>query len=408
MVLKASDLLKYEITPFLFGVLYSRIMPKPTDDSNPAQFYIYSAFRTSKAVLRSSFSLNKYANTLSDQYNKYSGYKNWAIHTSSDDGVELRFYIQNDLMIDAAQFYNLVYKKLRSSSWLNTDEINEDKKFFLRGYMESRGSVDTTLKLFAQDYFYNNRFELKRVQLLTDDIGLPISYANFNPRNMQPQFVKGVSKRNAQFRINLFYYAKNIGFINEYKALIFEKAYKPNSRIEKDGIIYYQVTVPDVNSHVAFIKYINFFTNNIYDKELTPERVEILRKQIGFNVGQSTTQTNRNKNIIELFDDLSEDKCVLCGTTQTFKKKANGRQSFEIHHMIPYHNGQEFDNIANFVKLCPTCHRSLKRGSSTKDDQVKSIITILGKHPEVLEYASSALGIEDLPKLAEEIWSLLG
>jgi hypothetical protein len=50
----------------------------------------------------------------------------------------------------------------------------------------------------------------------------------------------------------------------------------------------------------------------------------------------------------------------------------------------------------------------LKRGSSTKDDQVKSIITILGKHPEVLEYASSALGIEDLPKLAEEIWSLLG
>lgn len=408
MALKATDFLKYEITPFLFGVLYSRIMPKPTENSNPDSFYIYTAFRTSKAVLRSSFSLSKYASKLVQQYNKYSGYLNWQIYRASDDGIELRFPIQNDLNIDSAQFYNLIYKKLRSSTWLNTDEISEEKKFFLRGYMESRGSVDTTLKLFAQDYFYNNRFELKRVQLLTDDIGLPISYANFNPRNMQPQFVSGENKRNAQFRINLFYYARNIGFINEYKALIFEKAYNPSSKIENEGIIYYQVSVPDVNNHVAFIKYINFFTNNIYNKDLTPEKIDILRRQLGFNKGQSLNQPGRNKSIVDLFDELSEDKCALCGTNQTYKKKANGRQAFEIHHMIPYHNGQEFDNIANFVKLCPTCHRSLKKGSASKADQITSIITILGKHPEVFEYTSSALGIENLPKLAEEIWTLLG
>ncbi|MCF7931397.1 MAG: HNH endonuclease [Acholeplasmataceae bacterium] len=408
MTIKASDLLKYDITPFLFGVLYSRIMPKPTDDSNPKHFYVYTAFRTSKAVLKTAFSLSKYASRLVQQYNSLSGYPNWEIHKSSDNAIDLRLYIQNDLNIDAAQFYNLVYKKLRSSTWLNTATINEDKKYFLRGYMESRGSVDTSLKLFAQDYFYNNRFELKRVQLLTDDIGLPISYANFNPRNMQPQFVSGENKRNAQFRINLFYYAKEIGFINEYKALIFEKAYKPRARIARDGIIYFQISVPNLNSHVAFIKYINFFTNNIYDKVLTPEKVGILRKQIGFNTSQELGQPYRNKSIVDLFDELSEDKCALCGTSQTFKKKANGRQSFEIHHMIPFHNGQEFDNIANFVKLCPTCHRSLKRGSASKDDQIRSIITILGRHPEVFEYTSSALGIEELPKLAEEIWSLLG
>jgi len=408
MHINASDLLKYDITPFLFGVLYSRIMPKPSDTANPKKFYLYTEFKTSKAVSKTIFSLSEYANELVKQYNQVSGYFNWEIYNASDNNVTLRFYIYNDLNINSAEFYNLVYKKLRNSQWLYSDSISEDKKNFLRGYMETRGSVDISLKLFAQDYFYNNRFELKRVLLLTDDIGLPVSYANFNPRNMQPQFVSGTNRRNAQFRINLFFYAKEIGFINKYKALVFEKAYKASLKTIKNGVIYFHVIVPNINNSVAFIKYINFFTNNIYNKELTPEKINILRREIGFSVSSHLSQQRRNQTIVELFDELSEDKCALCGTTHTFIKKTNGRQSFEIHHMIPYHNGQKYDNIANFVKLCPTCHHSLKKGCSTKENQIKSIITILGKHPEVFEYTSSALGIENLPELAEEIWNLLG
>jgi len=409
MIIKASDFIKYDITPFLFGVLFSRIMPKPEINMKPDKFYIYTSFRNSKAVLKNAFSLLEYAPKLVQQYNKVSGYNNWEIHVAKEDKIELRFYINNDLNINSSNFYNLIYAKLRKTEWLYDYSTNEKKKYFLRGYMESRGSVDTSLKLFAQDYFYNNRFELKRVTLLIDDIGLPIPYANFNPRNMQPQYISGVNKRNAQFRINLFYYAKEIGFINEYKALIFEKAYNFTRRVVNNEIIYFNAPLSEMNNDVAFIKYINFFTNNIYEKNLTPEKIEILRKQIGFKGTNLSDKENRKKSITDLFDQVSEDKCALCGTTKTFLKKNSDRQSFEIHHMISYSNGKEFDNIANFVKLCPTCHRSLKGNNAPKSTQIANIIRILHNHPEVYEYVSSATGIEgDLPKLAEEIWGMLG
>lgn len=404
-MIKASDLIKYEIKPFLFGVLFSRIMPTPCNNKNPDKFYIYTNFRTSKAVLPTDFSFINYADELVRQYNSFSGYCNWEIYKVTNKQLELRFYIFNDLLINASQFYFLIHKKLITSPWVYVDKLTEEKKSFIRGYMESRGSVDTSLKLIAQDYFYNNKFELKRVQILTDMMNLPMSYANFNPRDMQPQFIEGI-RRNAQFRINLYFYAKEIGFINKYKALVFENAYFVRDKNIRDGIIYYNVLVPNVDkNNIAFIKYLNFFTNNIYEKKLTKAKIEALRKQIGFTDSQTTI--SRNFNIKAIFDEISEDKCALCRTTKTFTKKSNGRQAFEIHHVIPFHNGKEFDNIANFVKLCPTCHRSLQKGSSLKEDQIKKIITILHQNPEVFEYASSVLGIEEINVLSEKIQSLL-
>jgi len=406
--IKATDVLKFEIKPFLFGVFFSRIMPKP-DGNKPEMFYLYTSFRSSKAVFKSDFSLEDYAHKLLEQYNYFSGYENWSIHAANKNRIELRFYIKNDLNINSSEFYNLIYKKLLNESWLHNDKFNEEKKHFIRGYMEPRGSIDTTIKLIAQDYFYNNSFELKRVQLLTDMMNLPISHANFNPRNMQPQYVSGTNKRNAQFRINLFFYAKNIGFINEYKAKIFEKAYKITSKYIDKGIIYFNCNVPEVSSSVQFVKYINFFTNNIYNKDLNAEKIKVLRKQLGFEDKIADgINLGRNKTIINIFDEISEDKCSLCGTTETFTKKANGRQSFQIHHMIPFHNGVEYDNIANLVKLCPTCHASLKKGASPKIKQVSNLITILHKQEAVYEYTSAALGIDNINELAETIWSLLG
>ena len=76
--------------------------------------------------------------------------------------------------------------------------------------------------------------------------------------------------------------------------------------------------------------------------------------------------------------------------------------------MIPFHNGVEYDNIANLVKLCPTCHASLKKGASPKIKQVSNLITILHKQEAVYEYTSAALGIDNINELAETIWSLLG
>lgn len=276
--------------------------------------------------------------------------------------------------------------------------------------METRGSIDTSAKFIAQDYFFNNGTELKRVQFLTDMIGLPIAYANFNPRNMQPQYVSGENKRNAQFRINIFYYAKEIGFINKYKAQIFENAYHTVKKdlFSKDGIIYYVLQVPEINDDVTFIKYLQFFTNNIYKKDLDVSKIEILRKKLGFKDKQKETFTNnRNQSIVEIFRNISENKCALCGITKTFAND-NDREYFEIHHMIPYHNGIQYDNIANLVKLCPTCHTMFKKGRASKQIQIDGIKKILTNNELVYQYTSAALGEDDLQKLSEMIFSLLG
>ena len=241
MKLKISDLLKYDITPFLFGVFYSRVMNEPKDDNVPDRFYVYSSFRRSKVVYRSTISFVNYIPKLIESYNYLSGYYNWEIYKLDEDNVDIRFYVINDLDINVENFSTLIYRKLLNSTWIYDDVLNSHKKDFIRGYMETRGSVDTTLKLIAQDYFYNNSFELKRIQVLTDLMNLPISYANFNPRNMQPDYVSGRRKRNSQFRINLFFYSKIIGYVNEYKALIFEKAYSPKNKVKKKGVIYYNV-----------------------------------------------------------------------------------------------------------------------------------------------------------------------
>lgn len=407
----AKELLnKHEIKPFLLGVLFSRIMPKPIGNSIPEYFYGYTWFKASKAVYKTDFNLVNYAGELVKQYNSQSGFEIWTIDTATESQVKLKFYIKNDLDINSAQFYNLIYQKLLQSKWLAGEDVNEDKKSFIRGYMETRGSIDTSAKFISQDYFYNNSLELKRVQLLTDMIGLPIAYANFNPRNMQPQFVSGENKRNAQFRINIFYYAKEIGFINEYKAMVFENAYYTVKKdiYSKNGIKYYVLQVPEINDDVTFIKYLQFFTNNIYKKELDVSKIEELRKRLGFKDKKSGSFTkNRDKSIIDIFRNVSENKCALCGVRKTFTNE-NEQEYFEIHHMIPYHNGIQYDNIANLVKLCPTCHTSLKKGRASKQTQIDNITKILTNNELVFQYTCAALGEDDIHTIAQRIYELLG
>lgn len=406
MSINAKDLLRFDIKPFLFGVLFSRIMQ--ADDSKiPKQFYIYTNFRTSKAVNYGTFDFKTYSNVLKDDYNFFSGYENWVVDKSSSSTIELRFYINNDLKVTTSEFYNLVYKKVMQEDWMYSEDLNESKRLFLIGFMETRGSIDLNRPYIAQDYFYSNSFELKRIQLITDYMNIPYGYVNFNPRDLQEDFVSGKRKRNTQFRINVHYYAKLIGFINKYKAQIYENAWNPMVRVLENKIITFDIQLPNVKDSVAFIKYLNFFTNNIYQQNLNKNKIEQLRDTLGFNKDSENSASSRNQTIIEIFDAIAPDKCGLCGTEKTFTKK-NGKQAFEIHHVIPYHNGKQYDNIANLVKLCPTCHSSFKKGRSTKEQQIKNIILILHNHSEIFEYTSSALGIEDINLLAQEIFTMLG
>lgn len=408
MSIKLKDLLNYDIKPFLFGVLFSRITTEDTRDI-PEKVYAYTSFRKSKAVNYTDFDFIEYSNALQDKYNELSGYKNWMVKTAKEGSMELRFPIENNLNTPIETINDLVYKRLIKEDWLYDESLNAEKKDFMRGFMETRGSIDTTASYITQDYFYNNRRELKRINIFTDRIEIPYSYLNFNPRQLQNDYVTGKSKRNTQFRVNLHYYVKNFGFYNKYKALIYEKSYgEKNSKVIIDDVIYFLVNVPDKNDDVNFVKYTNFFTDNIYEKELNTNNITALRESLGFYNVNSTKGKSRNQTIIDIFNAISPDECALCGTTETFLQGNSDRQAFEVHHLIPYHNGIHYDNMANLVKLCPTCHSSLKKGRSPKEEQIKSIIKILFENNELYEYASNALGINDINKLAEEIQEMLG
>lgn len=405
--LTVSELLsKKEIKPFLYGAFLNRIMTTYLQEGKA--FYAYTSFRASKAVYRDDFNFVDYADSFIASLNHHSGFYNWEKYSVKPQSMELRFYVINDLNISSTQFYALLYKKLLSNDWIYGDELNDNKKSFIRGFMELRGSVDTTAKLIAQDYFYSNNIELKKGQILTNMMDLPMSYANFNARNLQPQYVSGENKRNAQFRINLMFYANQIGFINKYKAEVFQNSYYSYGKKEIDGIVFFNVDLPKKRGDdVSFIRYLNFFTNFIYEKKLTPAAISDLRKKLGFS-DSTSEKTYRNRTIIELFNEIAEDKCAICGTTQTFVNKRTGKQHFEIHHVISYTNGAELDNIANLVKLCPTCHDMLKKNATDKGKQIKAILKILSEHNEILEFTKSYLQIDDINELAEEIWERLG
>ena len=404
-ILKLSEFFKIPIKPFLYGAFLSRI--QQTNIDGKPYFYAYSMFQSSKYIYPADFSFHGYASRFVEKLNLHSGYENWQVHHVTQKSMELRFYILNDLNISTENFYIMLYQNLHNCDWAYSEQINPEQKSFIRGFMELRGSVDTNRPLIAQDYFFNNRIDIKKAMILIDQMHLPMEYTNFNARNLQPQFVSGENRRNPQLRINLNYYAKEIGFINDYKAKIFETCYDQHNKTEENGIIYFNVPLPNPRNYEArFIDYLNFFTNNIYQKQLTTSAIRELRQHMGFDEQQRSS--SRNQDIVHLFNKIAPDKCAICGTTKTFENKKTGKQYFEVHHVISFRNNQELDNLANLVKLCPTCHNMLKKGKAPKEKQIKAIIKILHEHNEIYEFASSFLGINDINEMSEEIYNRLG
>ena len=404
--MRVSELLRRDISPFLYGAFMSRIMSSVEDGKK--FFYCYTSFRVSKTVPPRCFSISNYGPKYIEELNYISGVRDWAIYKCNDSGLEARFYIENDLALTDTSFYNMLHSKFFKESWIHEEGLTEDKKDFIRGFLELRGSVDTTAKYIAQDYFFNNRIELKKAQIITDFMSVPIKYANYNMRDLQYQFVTGINRRNPQFRINSFYYAKYIGFLNKYKAKIFDNAFPTLGNHIENNIQYFDLNLPRSNTDdVAFIKYLNFFSNNVYERALTPNAISDLRRRMGFRLDESNNENTRNRTIISLFDEIAPDKCAICGTETTYTKP-DGKQYFEIHHVISRCNGCELDNIANLVKLCPTCHRMMKKNGSSKEEQVRANIKILNEHNEIFEFCSSYLNISDINELAEKIHELLG
>ncbi len=401
-----SDFLDNEISPFLLGAFFSRIIQDPETNV----FYTYSKFRSSRMNGVGDIPADL-AGNLQIIYDRLSVSDDWTIEINTHSVVMLKFSVSNNLNLTRDEFYKRLYRKILSCEWVADPVLNENKKDFIRAFFELRGSVDTNCRYIAQDYFYNNDdFELKKALILADQMSIPMKFLNFNPRELQPQYINGVRQRNAQFRINSFYYAKCIGFVNEYKAKIFERAFNiPNDMKSIEGEkIFYNIELPNSRNDTFFAYYFNFFTNNIYRQSLTPAAIRNLRNRLGFDDILPENQNRRDRNLKELFDAISADECAVCHTTRTYTRPNSNRQHFDIHHVISYWNGQEVDNIANLVKLCPTCHDMLGRGHANRQLQINAITEILNGHPEIREFTSSYLGIDDFDELVDRIWQMLG
>ncbi|GAA7118713.1 hypothetical protein Kyoto74B_04260 [Helicobacter pylori] len=55
--------------------------------------------------------------------------------------------------------------------------------------------------------------------------------------------------------------------------------------------------------------------------------------------------------------------------------------------MISLGKDKELDVLANLAKLCPACHRALKKGSSEEGFQKRLIENILNHNKDNLEFA---------------------
>lgn len=74
---------------------------------------------------------------------------------------------------------------------------------FIRGFFETRGSIDFKLNYLSSDYFYSNRLEFNKCLIFTNYFNISPAFLNINFRQLQNDYVENKNQRNAQIRIRL-------------------------------------------------------------------------------------------------------------------------------------------------------------------------------------------------------------
>ncbi|GAA7973511.1 hypothetical protein HpHA38_03760 [Helicobacter pylori] len=75
--------------------------------------------------------------------------------------------------------------------------------------------------------------------------------------------------------------------------------------------------------------------------------------------------------------------------------------------MISLGKDKELDVLANLAKLCPACHRALKKGDSEDGFQKRLIEKILNHNKDNLEFASLRFEADDFPTLINRVYESL-
>ncbi|MCQ2921765.1 hypothetical protein JT092_04190 [Helicobacter pylori] len=76
---------------------------------------------------------------------------------------------------------------------------------------------------------------------------------------------------------------------------------------------------------------------------------------------------------------------------------------YKLNYVISLGKDQELDVLANLAKLCPACHRALKKGSSEEEFQKRLIRNILNHNKDNLEFAQLRFETDDFSTLVNRI-----
>lgn len=416
---KSSDIKnnKINLSPFLYGVLFSRII----ESKDKKTFLLVSSFKKSKKTDKNlNDYLDKYINRLNlltKTDNKWISYENFLlqnIEAPIDKNIKSIYIIENDLFISKENFLKLIFFKFINEKFLKDEDLNESKKDFLRGFWELRGSIDISAKYLSQDYFYETSWEIKRILFLFDYLNISSKLLNINFRELQNQYVNNINKRNTQIRINLYWYLREIGLINEYKKyIVIDSKFSNNFITTNEGITFFNIhknLIPDYKK-TFFADKIDFYINKILYRELSEDEIKNLRKELNFD-NKNDFKFLRSHFLKSLCRIKKPDFCSGCKNeydinTRTFIHLKTENYYFEIHHNIPLSNGQEYDVYENLVKLCPVCHKQLTKGISYESDQKRIILNILKNNDDTLEFSKMIFKINDLKEIVNKIYSLL-
>ncbi|WP_086229978.1 HNH endonuclease signature motif containing protein [Campylobacter devanensis] len=391
--MKVSEFLNNTQSPFVLGAFFSRYVIekefiKTISQYKPTKFLDDSIYNSS---------LVSYLDALN--YQSSDGIWKYKSKTS------FQIVLENDLDLNNDRFYKLLLRKIMLSPFFISEIMDDDKKAFIRGFFEIRGSVDTSRPYLSQDYFFNSELELKRVRLLMDNFNIPEGVFNINFRELQSQFVSGENRRNTQLRINLFWYAKNIGLINEYKAKIIKEVYEINYRRDIDKIFYFECDEPSF-TRAMINERLGFYLNTIYGKNLSNYEIDKIRNDLEFEEGKND-EFRRDANIVKFMRIYAPDICAACNDIYDIKDRSfltrQNRYYTEIHHCISVGKEKELDVLENLVKLCPTCHRALSKGSAKNEYQKELIKKILNTNKQNLEFAKIIFNSNDTNLLVEKI-----
>lgn len=298
--MKLSEFLESNVSPFLLGVFFSRYI----FTKDKTKIYSEISYKISKFVPDYKL-LEESKNELQCAVNKIcEPFGFWDDHTNKNSKTPimvLRFSLENDLNLEKDNFYNKLLAKIFSQDFIADANLNEDKKMFIRGFAESRGSIDTTRPFLAMDYFYNSLIEVKRARMLYDYFNVPFSVLNFNPRELQNDYITGKNRRNTQLRFNLFWYVKNIGVINLYKAQIIKNVYNNISpSFVKQNVHFFNAPEIVQTKKDSFDFMLGYYSNNIFGKKLSDFEIKNIREELDFDTDNTTSTFKRDISRIEI------------------------------------------------------------------------------------------------------------